>query len=172
MLIKIREPNRIHCNVRNAASETDSKTTDPLKHRFARHAPGYAAGRLVAVEVVVFGFVSSFTVRQPDFKACVQFLKKDLKISVKMEAGGFEPPSRDISSQTSTCVVALLGFRLNRRRTTGFGSRYFAKVSLLGRKHARKPVCYATSGAHSQTQSAGTGRSIRQPFCTGSCQLN
>ena len=27
-----------------------------------------------------------------------------------MEAGGFEPPSRDISSQASTCLVAYLKF--------------------------------------------------------------
>ena len=27
-----------------------------------------------------------------------------------MEAGGFEPPSRDVSSQASTCLVALLKF--------------------------------------------------------------
>ena len=30
------------------------------------------------------------------------------KGSAVLEAGGFEPPSRDISDQTSTCVVAYL----------------------------------------------------------------
>jgi len=37
----------------------------------------------------------------------------------KMEAGGFEPPSRDASRQVSTCLVALLFFRLTKRQTTG-----------------------------------------------------
>jgi len=36
-----------------------------------------------------------------------------------MEAGGFEPPSRDASKQASTCIVALLLFRLAKRQTTG-----------------------------------------------------
>ena len=44
---------------------------------------------------------------------------KDLRL-LKMEAGGFEPPSRDASGQASTCVVALLFFRLIKRQTTGF----------------------------------------------------
>jgi len=33
-----------------------------------------------------------------------------------MEAGGFEPPSRDVSRQASTCLVALLFFRLAKRQ--------------------------------------------------------
>ncbi len=37
-----------------------------------------------------------------------------------MEAGGFEPPSRDTSRQASTCLVDFLSSRLIRRQSTGF----------------------------------------------------
>jgi hypothetical protein len=46
-----------------------------------------------------------------------------------MEAGGFEPPSRDVSRQASTCLVALFLFRLANRQTTGFRFSYFGKFS-------------------------------------------
>ena len=47
----------------------------------------------------------------------------------QLEAGGFEPPSRDVSRQASTCVVVLLRFRVTQRRATGSGIRYSGKVS-------------------------------------------
>ena len=49
--------------------------------------------------------------------------------SERMEAGGFEPPSRDVSRQASTCLVVLLKFRLTLRRATGSGIGYSGKVS-------------------------------------------
>ena len=42
-----------------------------------------------------------------------------------MEAGGFEPPSRDVSRQASTCLVVLLFFRLAKRQTTDSRFGYF-----------------------------------------------
>ncbi len=33
-------------------------------------------------------------------------------MSNKMEAGGFEPPSRDVSKQASTCLVAYFNLAL------------------------------------------------------------
>ena len=44
-----------------------------------------------------------------------------------MEAGGFEPPSRDASRQASTCLVVLLYFRLIKRQATGSKLGYFGK---------------------------------------------
>ena len=39
-----------------------------------------------------------------------------------MEAGGFEPPSRDVSRQASTCLVALLKFALLIAKRQAFNS--------------------------------------------------
>ena len=53
----------------------------------------------------------------------------------KMEAGGFEPPSRDASRQASTCLVAWLFFRLFICQTTGLWFGYFGKnLALSARK--------------------------------------
>ena len=49
---------------------------------------------------------------------------KDL---IRLEAGGFEPPSRDVSRQASTCLVALLFFRLAKSQTTGRWFDYFGE---------------------------------------------
>jgi len=46
-----------------------------------------------------------------------------------MEAGGFEPPSRNVSRQASTCLVAFFQFRLAERQTTGSQFSYFGKIS-------------------------------------------
>ena len=42
-----------------------------------------------------------------------------------MEAGGFEPPSRDASNQVSTCIVVLFFIRLSKSQTTGIWFGYF-----------------------------------------------
>jgi hypothetical protein len=39
-----------------------------------------------------------------------------------MEAGGFEPPSRDVSKQASTCLVVLLFFALSSAKQQAFDS--------------------------------------------------
>ncbi len=41
-------------------------------------------------------------------------------VTDRLEAGGFEPPSRDVSRQASTCLVSLFEFRVAKRQTTGF----------------------------------------------------
>ncbi len=45
----------------------------------------------------------------------------------RMEAGGFEPPSRDVSRQASTCLVALLFFRLAKRQNDRLLTQLFRK---------------------------------------------
>lgn len=51
------------------------------------------------------------TQNQPSFaKAMEGILRSSLCERRRMEAGGFEPPSRDISGQASTCVVGHLRF--------------------------------------------------------------
>jgi integrase len=53
--------------------------------------------------------------------------------SDSLEAGGFEPPSRDVSRSASTCVVARLRVRLAKRRTTG------SPLSYSGASRHRRP---------------------------------
>jgi len=48
-----------------------------------------------------------------------------------MEAGGFEPPSRDVSRQASTCLVALLSFHLVKRQNDRLSTRLFRIVLAL-----------------------------------------
>ena len=48
-----------------------------------------------------------------------------------MEAGGFEPPSRDVSRQASTCLVALLFFRLAKRQNDRLLTQLFRIVLAL-----------------------------------------
>jgi hypothetical protein len=88
-----------------------------------------------------------------------------------MEAGGFEPPSRDVSRQASTCLVALLEIRFVNRQTTGSKLSYFDGFS---------PKPYRKTGSASLlcdalTKPAGKvgqdGPLIKQPFATVSCQL-
>ena len=45
----------------------------------------------------------------------------------RLEAGGFEPPSRDVSRQASTCLVVLLFFHLAKSQTTGLWFDYFGE---------------------------------------------
>jgi len=49
----------------------------------------------------------------------------------RMEAGGFEPPSRDASRQASTCLVALLFFRLVKRQNDRLLTQLFRIVLAL-----------------------------------------
>lgn len=73
-----------------------------------------------------------------------------------MEAGGFEPPSRDVSRQASTCLVALLRFRLARRQTTGSWFGYFGKVSRRRPEQPAQPACCVTPLPNPQAKSGRT----------------
>lgn len=88
-----------------------------------------------------------------------------------MEAGGFEPPSRDVSRQASTCLVALFLFRVVKRQTTGFRLGYFELVSP---SRPEKPAQYSPL-FDALIRSAGeiwkNGPLIKQPWHTVYCQL-
>ena len=89
-----------------------------------------------------------------------------------MEAGGFEPPSRDVSRQASTCVVARLRFRVTERRTTGsrIGYSGASRLRRPGRPTKTSPLIGALAGPAGRNP---TGRAalFTQPWHTGSCHL-
>ncbi len=89
----------------------------------------------------------------------------------KMEAGGFEPPSRDVSRQASTCLVVLLFFRLAKRQTTGSWLSYFGRSYRSRPEQPARPACFVTPLPDPQAKSGRTGRQIRQPCATDSCRL-
>ena len=88
-----------------------------------------------------------------------------------MEAGGFEPPSRDVSRQASTCLVVLLFFRLTKSQTTGRWLGYFGKSYRSRPEQPARPACCLTPLPDPQAKSGRTGRQIRQPCATDSCRL-
>ena len=62
-------------------------------------------------------------------------------------------------------------FRLTARQTTGLRFGYFGKISPCRPKKPAQPACFVTPLPNSQAKSDRTGRLIKQPFATGSCQL-
>jgi len=77
-----------------------------------------------------------------------------------MEAGGFEPPSRDVSRQASTCLVVYIFFRLRKRQTTGTQIGYFGKVSPQGPENPSQPARFVTPLPNPQAKSGRTGRQL------------
>jgi len=53
----------------------------------------------------------------------------------RLEAGGFEPPSRDVSRQASTCLVAYLNFALLAAKRQASGSAILESSRLSGPKN-------------------------------------
>ena len=88
-----------------------------------------------------------------------------------MEAGGFEPPSRDVSRQASTCLVASFGFRFANRQTTGYQLRYFGEFSPYQPEKLTRQSCILTPLSNSQAKSEKNGLLIKQPYATVCCQL-
>jgi hypothetical protein len=88
-----------------------------------------------------------------------------------MEAGGFEPPSRDVSRQASTCLVALLAFALPSAKRQALGSAISVNLTTTGPNKPAEPACYLTPFSGPQAKPERTGYIIRQPFATDSCQL-
>jgi hypothetical protein len=89
-----------------------------------------------------------------------------------MEAGGFEPPSRDISGRASTCLVVLLRFRAGGGQTTGFRHCYFA---IDFASASRTPAAtIPLFDAHDQPAGGGqSGRAaLRQPWRNCIRQVN
>lgn len=88
-----------------------------------------------------------------------------------VEAGGFEPPSRDISGQASTCLVVFLSFAPAgaKRQAPAFASslksRYPAANMPSSQPAARRPERTCGQGP------PGRAALFTQPLHTGSCQL-
>ncbi len=110
--------------------------------------------------------------RRKPFDRLRAFCLLDCSRANKMEAGGFEPPSRDALRQVSTCLVVLLFFRLAKRQTTGSWFSYFGVSCRSRPEQPTRPACYLTPLQNPQAKSYRTGCLIKQPFATGSCQLN
>ncbi len=89
-----------------------------------------------------------------------------------MEAGGFEPPSRDAWSRASTCLVALVFFRLNKAPNDTNLNRLFRKVLAS----SARTTDSASPLRDALTRPAGkigqNGPLIKQPCATDSCQVN
>ena len=87
-----------------------------------------------------------------------------------MEAGGVEPPSRDISGHASTCLVVRLRFApttAKRQAAVVASSLKFRHSAANAQNH------YSAIGALVRTaERTLTGRAaLKQPVYTGSCQL-
>ena len=74
-----------------------------------------------------------------------------------MEAGGFEPPSRDASRQASTCLVALLQFALPTARRQAAGSAISGFVLATRPEKPRSAARYLTPISGPQTLPERTG---------------
>jgi len=89
----------------------------------------------------------------------------------RMEAGGFEPPSRDISGQASTCVVGHLRFARAAADRQAAAFARFAMVSPPCRERFRAAIPLSTPSQNPREEVLQDGRLIKQPLHTGSCQL-
>ena len=89
-----------------------------------------------------------------------------------MEAGGFEPPSRDISGQASTCIVVylILARPSAKRQALELASPRLISPSRHERPAKAIPLCDALDKAAGKTLS-GRAALIRRPFATVCCQL-
>ena len=89
-----------------------------------------------------------------------------------MEAGGFEPPSRDISGQASTCIVVCLYLARAsaKRQAPAFASPRLISPSRHERPAKAIPLFDALEEPAGNSPS-GRAALIRQPFATVSCQL-
>ena len=88
-----------------------------------------------------------------------------------MEAGGFEPPSRDVLRQASTCLVALLFFALPNAKRQAPDSAISELILPCRPEQPARPACYLTPFSGPQAKPERTGYLIRLPFVTGSYQL-
>ena len=90
----------------------------------------------------------------------------------KMEAGGFEPPSRDISGWASTCLVVYLKFA----RAAAKRQAYAFAISRLNSPFASRtpasaiPLCDAPDRPAGKSP-PGRAAQFRQPFATVCCQV-
>ena len=89
-----------------------------------------------------------------------------------MEAGGFEPPSRDISGQASTCIVVYLYLA---RPSAKRQALELASPQLISpSRHERPAKAIPLSDALEEpagNSPSGRAALIRQPFATVCCQL-
>jgi len=88
-----------------------------------------------------------------------------------MEAGGFEPPSRDASRQASTCLVAYLVFRLTQRQTTGSEFGYSGEFSPEPARTTDSASLLSDALTRPTGKVRQDGPLIKQPGATVSCHL-
>jgi len=79
------------------------------------------------------------------------------------EAGGFEPPSRDVLRQASTCLVALLFFALPNAKRQAPDSAISELILPCRPEQPARPACYLTPFSGPQAKPERTGHLIRQP---------
>ena len=77
-----------------------------------------------------------------------------------MEAGGFEPPSRDISGQASTCLVAFLKFARDTAKRQALSLAISQSVSPLRHEHPQRLARCLTPYPNAQAKSGRTGRRL------------
>jgi len=74
-----------------------------------------------------------------------------------MEAGGFEPPSRDVSRQASTCLVAFLCFASLSAKRQALNSAISEKSRRSRPEKPARPACWLTPLPNPQAKSGRTG---------------
>ncbi len=77
-----------------------------------------------------------------------------------MEAGGFEPPSRDISGQASTCLVVFLKFARDSAKRQALSVGISRSVSPLRHEHPQRLARCLTPFPDPQAKSGRMGRRL------------
>ena len=89
-----------------------------------------------------------------------------------MEAGGIEPPSRDVSRQASTCLVAHLKFALSvAERQAPDAASLVKSRQTVPNNLFNQPAFWRPVSARRQSRGERASQ-FRQPCATVSCQLN
>ena len=128
-----------------------------------------------AVPAVVFLSIRKLIVDRSFAFSSAQLFKCSTALLAKgqLEAGGFEPPSRYASRRASTHLVVSWFFRLPDRQTTAnrFG---YSGIGLnpSARKLRREQPTSLRPNQARRRNLKGRAALFRQPFATGSCQLN
>jgi len=89
-----------------------------------------------------------------------------------MEAGGFEPPSRDASKQASTCLVVLSFFASPRAKRQAPGSAISEFVLSRRPEQPLRAACFYDTLTELTGEVRQDGPLIKQPWHTESCHLN
>ena len=90
----------------------------------------------------------------------------------RLEAGGFEPPSRDASKQASTCLFALSFFASPRAKRQALGSAISEFVLSRRPEQPLRAACFHNTLTELTGKVRQDGPLIKQPWHTESRHLN